>query len=430
MPSPQLSLKQEQSIAQSTARINLWDGSVRSGKTVASLIRWLHYVAHAPRGGVLVVMGKTLDTVARNVFGPLQDAAITGPAAKLVKYTRGASTATILGRQVEVITFNDKSAENRVRGLTGAGAYVDEATLMPENVWNQLLARLSVPGAKLFCTTNPDNPGHWLKKKFIDRRLDVGMRYFKFTIDDNHSLDPSYVAWLKKVNVGLWYRRFILGQWVQAEGAIYDMWDDRRHVVDIVPPITRWVSLGVDYGTRNPFSALLLGVGAPAAAPMDERIRPRLYLAGEWRYDSSQHRRQLTDSEYSRRLRDWLAKYPIPHSPGQFGVRPEWTVIDPAATSFVEQLYRDGLTPTLADNAVLDGIRLVSSLLADDQLLVHSSCTGWIDEVGGYAWDDKAAAEGEDKPIKADDHSLDAARYGIKTTEFAWRSQLDYALVA
>jgi PBSX family phage terminase large subunit len=424
-----LSLKQEQSIAQSTARINLWDGSVRSGKTIGSLIRWLTYVATAPRDGDLLVMGKTFDTVARNIFGPLQNPAITGPAARLIKYTRGAGTATILGRQVEVITFNDKSAENRVRGLTAAGAYVDEVTLMPENVWDQLLARLSVPGAKLFGTTNPDNPGHWLMKKFIKRRGELDLNYWHFKIDDNHALDPVYVANLKREFVGLWYRRFILGQWVQAEGAIYDMWDPDRHVVDILPPINRWVALGVDYGTVNPFAALLLGIGT-AAAPKDPIVRPRLYLAGEYRYDSRVRRRQLTDVQYSRQMRDWLARYPVPHSPGLVGVRPEWTCVDPSAASFVQQLYDDGLMPTLADNSVLDGIRLVSSLLGNDDLIVHSSCTGWTDEVGGYAWDDKAAAEGEDKPIKADDHSLDGGRYGIKTTEFAWRSQLHYDLAA
>ena len=156
---PRLSDLQERSIAHSTARINIWSGAVRSGKTISSLLRWLTYVATAPRGGALLVTGKTFDTVSRNVFGPLQDPAIFGDVAQHVKYTRGASTATILGRQVEVITANDAKAEGRLRGLTAAGAYVDELTLIPEDFFTQLLARLSVPGAKVFCTTNPDEIG-------------------------------------------------------------------------------------------------------------------------------------------------------------------------------------------------------------------------------------------------------------------------------
>lgn len=416
-----LSPAQERSIAQSTARINIWDGSVRSGKTIGSLLRWLMYVARAPRGGALVVTAKTLDTVHRNVFGPLQDPALFGPAAKLVKYTRGAPTATILGRTIEVITANNALAEGRLRGLTCAGAYVDEATLLPEAFWDQLLARLSVTGAQLFATTNPDNPGHWLRKKFILRQGELNLRYWHFTIDDNHALDQNYVASLKKEFVGLWHRRFIKGEWVQAEGAVYDMWDPDRHVIDVLPPISRWIGLGIDYGTVNPFAGLLLGVGQQ---PTGKDQRARLYLAGEYRYDSKTQRRQLTDIEYSKRLRDWLSNFPIPHYPGLVGVRPEWTVVDPSAASFLAQLYQDGLTPTLADNSVLDGIRLTSSLLANDQLLVHRSCTGWIDEIGGYSWDDKAAALGEDKPIKDNDHSLDAGRYVVKTTEAVWRGQL------
>ncbi|MEC3977888.1 PBSX family phage terminase large subunit [Amycolatopsis sp. H20-H5] len=414
-----LSTVQERSIAQATARINVWDGSVRSGKTISSLLRWLMFVANAPRGGALVVIGKTYDTVSRNVFGPLTDPAITGAkVAKLIRYTRGAPTATILGRTIEVITANDARAEGRLRGLTAAGAYVDEATLIPENFWDQLLARLSVPGAQLFATTNPDNPGHWLRKKFILRAGELDLRYWHFTIEDNHALGPAYVRNLKKEYVGLWYRRFILGHWVQAEGAVYDMWDPEKHVVDQLPRIVRWIGLGIDYGTVNPFAGLLLGLG-------DDR---RLYLTSEYRYDSKVSRRSKTDAEYSAALTSWLDGIDNPNEPDVKGVYPEWTVVDPSAASFVQQLHRDGrVTPALANNAVLDGIRTVSSLLAADQLRVHRSCEGWTDEIGGYSWDDAAAAKGEDKVIKVDDHSLDAGRYVLHTTRAAWRNELQEA---
>jgi PBSX family phage terminase large subunit len=413
-----LSEAQERSIAHATARINLWSGSVRSGKTVASLLRWLMYVAAAPRGGQLVVSGKTYDTVSRNVFGPLTDPAITGPAAKHITYTRGAPTATILGRPVEVITANDQRAEGRLRGMTCAGAYVDEATLLPEEFWAQLLARLSVPGAQLFATTNPDGPAHWLRKKFILRAGALDLRNWDFTLDDNPSLDPRYVQSLKAEYVGLWYRRFILGKWVLAQGAIYDMWDDTRHVVTRLPRIVRWISVGIDYGTVNPFAALLIGIGEDN----------RLYVVSEWRHDSKARRRQLTDVDYSREVRDWLAQTPRPHEIGAPGVWPEYLCVDPSAASFIAQLFRDGVNPTGANNSVLDGIRTVSSLLGADRLKVHASCTGLIDEIPGYSWDDKAAEEGEDKPLKTDDHSCDGLRYGVKTPEALWRPYTDLPL--
>lgn len=405
-----LSPKQEMSIAHADARINIWTGAVRSGKTIASLLRWLMFVANAPRGGQLVVGAKTMDTAARNVFGPLMDPEITGPVAKAIQYTRGAPTGTILGRTIEVITANDARAENRLRGMTCAGAYVDEATLVPEAYWTQLLARLSVPGARLYATTNPDNPSHWLRKKFLLRAGELDLRWWQFQLDDNTALDPAYVASLKQEYTGLWAKRFLDGAWVVAEGAVYDMWDPDKHVIDLLPPIWRWICTSVDYGTANPFHALLLGIDAAQT----------IYVASEWRHAARETRRSLTDAEYSAKLSNWLQQYRPPGALAS-GVRPEMTIVDPSAASFIQQLHRDGQSPTPADNAVADGIRLVSSRLAAGQLKVHRSCKHLIDEFPGYSWDEKKAEKGDDSPIKVDDHGLDSLRYGVKSTESIWR---------
>ncbi|MFC6581741.1 phage terminase large subunit, partial [Planomonospora parontospora] len=273
-----LSPAQERSIAESTARINIWTGSVRSGKTIASLLRWLMYVVTAPRGGHLVIVGKTGDTISRNVFEPLMDPSLTGPVARRIFHTRGNPTANILGRRVEIISANDVRAESRLRGLTCAGAYVDEATLIPETFFDQLLARCSVSGAKIFCTTNPDAPNHWLRKRFLLRHRELDLRFWHFVLDDNPALDPVYVANLKAEYSGLWYRRYVLGEWCMAEGAVFDMWDPDRHVVDSLPLMERWLGVGVDYGTVNPFAALLAGVSVP-----DHEGQRRLYLASEFR---------------------------------------------------------------------------------------------------------------------------------------------------
>lgn len=406
-----LSDKQGRSIAHANARINLWTGSIRSGKTIASLLRWLLYVASAPLGGQLVITGKTMDTVARNVFGPLMDPAVTGPASQLIRYTRGASTAVILGRIVEIITANDAQGETKLRGMTCAGAYGDELTLLPEHFFDTLLGRMSVPGAMLFGTSNPDNPGHWLRKRFILRSAELGVRHWHFVLDDNPGLDPAYVAAIKREYVGLWYRRFILGDWCLAEGAVYDMFDPDVHVVDALPHIQRWISLGIDYGTRNAFAALLLGLGADS----------NLYLTSEYRYDSRVQRRQLTDAQYSEALRGWLGEVPVPlTNPQAYGVRPDYVALDPSAASFRVQLIQDGLSSVLADNSVLDGIRTVSSLFGARRLFVHRSCAGLLEEMPGYSWDEKKAQAGHDEPIKADDHSLDAMRYAIQTTQAIW----------
>src|SRR5690606_5403956 len=185
----------------------------------------------------------------------------------------------------------------------------------------------------------------------------------------------------------------------------FEAWDPARHVVDELPPITRWLALAIDYGTTNPFHALLIGLGADR----------RLYVAHEWRWDSKKQRGSLTDAEYSQRLRAWVEG---------LGIRPEYTVIDPSAASFRVQLHRDGWSSVMADNDVIDGIRDVASLLATDRLLVLRSWTELIRESPGCAWDPKASERGEDAQIKLNDHGVDALRYGVRTTRAVWQYQL------
>lgn len=407
-----LSPKQLRSIAEATARINLWEGAVRSGKTIASLWRWLLYVASAPTGGELVMVGRTADTVFRNLLQPLMNADLFGSFARQVQYMPGARTARIFGRLVHIIGANDVQAEAKIRGMTVAGAYVDEVTILPKVFWDQLVARISVPGAQLFGSTNPDSPAHWLKTDWLEAG-NPSVRSWHFTLDDNGALDPDYVAHLKRSYVGLWYRRFILGQWVIAEGAIYDMWDEQQHVVDRLPNIVHWLGTGIDYGTTNPLHAVLIGRG-------DDR---RLYATAEYRYDSRAQRKQLTDVEYSQRYRDWLRQAPIPNTDLR-GVTPGYHVLDPSAASFRIQLHQDGVNAHLADNSVLDGIRTVSGLLGQRKLLIHRSCAELIKELPGYSWDPKASLAGEDKPLKVNDHGCDGLRYIIQTTQSVWRTHV------
>lgn len=398
-----MSRKQLRTVARATARINIWHGAVRSGKTIASLLAFVMAVARAGPSGLIIIVGRSLQTIERNVLEPLQDPALFGPLARHVQHTRGATTATILGRTVHLIGAADARAEGRLRGLTAQLAYVDEATLLPEPFWVQLLARLSVPGARLYATTNPDSPRHWLKLGYLDRAAELNLRAWHFRLADNPSLTPDYVAALAAEYVGLWKRRMIDGAWVVAEGAIYDMLDTDRHVVTELPPIARWLAAGVDYGTTNDFVALLLGLATDG----------RLYVTAEYRHASRAVHRSMTDAEYDRALRAWLQ---------QHHVAPEWIVIDPSAASFIEQLHRTGGLPlAAADNAVQDGIRTVASLLAADRLRIHASCDGLIGELVGYSWDPKASDAGEDKPLKQADHGPDALRYAVRTTEALWR---------
>lgn len=412
-----LSIKQRDSIMEARAFQNIWEGSVRSGKTIASLLCWLGFVANPPETGELVMVGRTRDSLYRNVISPLMDPAIFGDFARDIAYTNGAPMATILGRPVHILGANDAQAEFKVRGLTGRGAYCDEITTLPQPFYDQLDARCNVPGSRIFGTTNPDNPNHWTRKKYLQRPREARLRSWHFTMDDNPGLTEEYKARQRASQTGLFYKRNILGLWVMAEGAIYEAFDEDKHVVDELPQMLRyWV--GMDYGTVNPTSVILLGEG----------VDGRLYACAEWRYSSREAQRQMTDAQYSVAIRAWLADYRPPGAPDDApkGVVPEWSFIDPSAASFIAQAYEDGLPNVAhAKNEVIDGIRSVSTAFAAGILRVHRSCTGLLDELPGYVWDEKAAADkGQDKPIKLNDHSVDALRYAVHSTANEWRHLL------
>ncbi|WP_042400174.1 PBSX family phage terminase large subunit [Streptacidiphilus carbonis] len=425
-----------ESVRLADARINLWEGSVRSSKTVSSLMRWLKFVREAPPGNLLMT-GKTERTLKRNVIDVLTE--WLGPSR--CKLIAGSGELWLLGRRVYVAGANDERAQEKIRGLTLVGAYADEVSTLPESYWSMLLTRLSVDGAKLFGTTNPDSPAHWLLKDYLQRsstwldhsgqllrsegedRLDLAR--FSFRLADNPYLSTAYIDALSSEFTGLWRKRFIEGLWVAAEGAIYDMWDEQRHVVDIIPPISQWLCAAIDYGTSNPLHAVLLGLGTDS----------RLYVVSEWRHDSRQAHRQMTDAEYTERVREWLQEVPVPASrrpDGTWlrGVQPRYMIVDPSAASFRVQLHREGMNPVAGNNAVLDGIRTVSSLMAAGRLKVSRDCPALLAEIPGYAWDDKAARKGEDKPIKMADHGLDALRYAVMTTRSLWHSSIPLAIAA
>lgn len=414
------------------APINLWEGSVRSSKTVGSLIRWVRYVRDGP-GGPLLLVGKTERTARRNVIDPL--VGMLGP--RRCRFNVGTGELFMMDRKIYVVGANDERAQDKIRGITLAGAYVDEVSTIPESFFRMLLTRFSVEGAQLFGTTNPEGPKHWLKVNWLDRAClhlrgdgtivtapveDEGLdgtgpmrlHRFSFRLTDNPYLPAGYLDMVRRQYSGMWRRRFIDGEWVAADGMIFDGFDDTRHVVDTLPPILSWLALGVDYGTTAPFAAVLIGVGADN----------RLYVCGEYRYDSAPTRTYKTDGEYSAELSAWLLTVPIPDSsPQLYGVRPRFTVVDPSAKSFIEQLHRDrDLTPMRANNDVVDGIRKVALLFTSDRLRIHSSCKGLLQELPGYVWDAKATEQGDDAPLKRDDHSVDALRYALATTELKWRS--------
>ena len=371
--------------AKAKQKYNVLHGSVSSGKTITSLLMWVFFVLAGPPGELLMV-GKTERTLKRNVIDVL--ITIFGNAIQ-----PSGGECKIYGRRCYLVGANDERAEQKIRGISLVGAYCDEMTLYPESFFQMLKTRLRLPGARLYGTTNPDAPKHYIKTDFIDNEKIKNKTIWHFTLDDNPYLDPDYVQDMKNSFTGLWYRRYILGEWCLAEGVVYDMWDDAKHTYKVAPYPVQDYYVGIDYGTANPTCFLLMGITGNKAICIKE-----------YYYDSIKTNRQKTDAEFAKDLKDFI---------GDIKIRS--IIIDPSAASFRAQLRKDGWFVRDANNDVLDGIRTVSTMLQSGRYLVHESCQNHIAEFSSYVWDAKAQEKGEDKPMKQNDHSMDACRYALHT---------------
>lgn len=398
----------EDSILFSEARFNIWGGPVRSGKTVHSMIRWLTFCLTAPKGDLWMI-GKTSGSLERNILAPLKD--FTDGA---FDYSLTQNKAWLGDREIYTMGASNKDAEARIRGSTAAGIYGDELTLWPSNVFKQCGMRMSVRGARLFGTTNPDGPFHFLKTDYIDKRRTkqnpngLDLNYFTWRIEENTTLDPAYIHALYQEYTGLWFKRFILGQWVAAEGAIYDFFDEAVHVVQSTPPADEYIG-AVDYGTSNPTVAGKFGVSR-ATGLLDgagKRLTPRCWLEESYYHSGRDTGRQKTDGEYAD---DLLAFYGSPTA-----IR--YLIVDPAAASFKAELRKRGFTVKDANNDVLNGIRRQAQMLNNGEYRIKDDPSNKpiIQEYGAYLWDEKASARGKDKPIKENDHGKDMERYFLLT---------------
>lgn len=390
-------------LATSDARLNILHGSVRSTKTVNCTLRWIAYCLDGPPGDLMMV-GKTVATLQRNVLNDLQD--ILGP--KQFRWVnRQQGELNILGRRVHAVGANSEEAESRIRGATLAGALCDEANLYPQSFWNQLMARCSVSGAKIFANCNPDSPFHWFYTDVITNDKITNKKIWHFTLDDNPNLSPEYVESLKSMYTGVFYKRFIEGLWVVADGMIYDMFsaEPGGNVVHI--PAEKWKDprntfiVSCDYGTSTTMSWSLLVIFPDGT----------YYKPVEYYYDARTAKKQMSDSQFANIFDAWIKE--------KLGDMSRWLskiYCDPSASSWKAELRDRGYIVNDANNDVINGIRCVASLISKRKYLIDPSCTHTISEYSSYSWDPKYQAKGIDKPIKDNDHACDSDRYGIYTS--------------
>jgi PBSX family phage terminase large subunit len=382
-----LSSKQIHSFKHSDARINIWEGSVRAGKTYISLWRFLKELQFGPQGEYAFI-SRTYDSFKRNIL-PQLIRMIGGDA----KYYSGKREIHIWGKLCHIVGADDERAESKIRGSTFAGAYVDELSIIPETVFKMLISRCAMGDAKIFATTNPDSPFHWVKTDFLTDNPDV--KSWQFTLDDNPQLQEVERDYLRRQYKGMYFQRYIEGKWVQAEGAIYDFFEEKYHVLDVPTSLASHYICGIDYGTSNACAFILIGINPD--------YYPNMWVEDEYYYDSKLHQRSKTDAEYAADLDNFL-KYKHIRA----------IYLDPSAASFRAELLKSGVHNLFdAQNEVIDGIRMVSTLLSSGTLKITRKCKKLIEEIQSYVWDPKCAKTGVDKPLKQNDHALDAMRYAL-----------------
>lgn len=395
------------------------DGAIRSGKTVCMSLSFVFWAMERFNGQNFAMCGKTIGSFRRNVLFWL----------KLMLKSRGYSVVDHRADNLVTITRKgitnyfyifggkDERSQDLIQGITLAGVFFDEVALMPESFVNQATGRCSVDGSKYWFNCNPDGPYHWFKVNWIDKsvgylgkaradriRQDAskenkpsGLKeilYVHFTMDDNLSLSEKIKARYRNDYTGVFFKRYILGLWAMAEGTIYDMFSEERHVKSILEIAKQLIDGGryvsIDYGTQNATAFLLWDKGRDGI----------WYCTREYYYSGRDKGIQKTDSDYADDLGKWLDGTPI-----------KAIIVDPSAASFIAELSKRGYSVIQADNAVEDGIRLVATLLNTGKIAFSASCKNTIMEFASYIWDQKASERGEDKPIKQHDHAMDAVRY-------------------
>lgn len=395
-----LSNKQLEFVRDSTAHWNLAHGSVRSGKTVGTLFRFMQAVNECPDSQIFMV-GHSSDTIYHNAIRLLLESPQLSIYRPFCTWYAGKRQLKFRDKTIQTLGAKDEGAIGQFQGKTMSLVYCDEMTLYPESIIDMIDTRLSNPHSMGFASMNPAHPKHKLKE-WIDKALEGDKNYYAlhFTLDDNPYLQQDYKDRIKNSLSGLFYKRNYLGIWCLAEGSIFDFFEPKIHVLERPPCAAEYWVAGIDYGTVNPFACVLIGVNSGRSTQTGRRM----WVEKEYYWNPKQTNRQKTNSEFADDISEFLAPYGVKN-----------LYIDPSAQSFQLELQKKGFHPTHANNEVEDGIQIMTNEMKRGVVSICAACPNLIREIESYVWDPKASEKGYDQPLKKDDHAIDALRYVIAT---------------
>lgn len=397
-----LTAKQNEYIRNANRRWNFKVGAVRSGKSYVDVTHMIPWRLRSLRSekGLNVILGVSKSTIERNILQPMRDMYTDA----LVGTINSENIAMVCGVPVYCLGAEKVSQVAKIQGSSIKYCYGDEVAKWHPEVFAMLQSRLDQDCSCFDGAFNPEYPGHWLKR-FMDREdLDAYIQHY--TLFDNPYLPRKVVENICREYAGtVYYARYVDGKWALAEGLIYPMITEENYYDDSSRPIalyhTAYRTIACDYGTTNP--CVFLDIWD------DGKV---IWIDNEWRWDSQSDEAKRsampyrTDAQYADAMVDFVGSDPSRQCP---------IIVDPSAKSFITELRSRGLYVKEGINDVLDGIRRTASLFALRQIRIHRRCTGLIQELQGYAWDEKAGLIGDEKPIKARDHGPDALRYQINS---------------
>ena len=382
------------------------DGSIRSGKTVSMGFSFVIWAMSSFDRQTFGMCGKTIESFRRNVLVTLKKQLRARGYSVTERKTENLVIISKGSRANMFYMFGgkDESSQDLIQGITLAGLFCDEVALMPESFVNQATARCSVEGSKWWFNCNPQGPHHWFKQNWINKAIEKKLVYVHFTMADNLTLSKSIKIRYSKQYAGVFYKRFILGLWVVAEGIIYDMFAKKKHVKSIPPE-----QLEIEYYISSDF-----GIQNPNVWLRWHRIKDTniWHQRAESVYSGREEQKQRTVKELADDLDELCGSK-----------KPKAVIIDPSAAAMKAELRKRGYKIISADNDVVDGISDVQTMLQEERLSIDPSCKNTIREYESYAWDSKAADRGEDKPVKIGDHCMDATRYFVRTMKLVKRDK-------
>lgn len=392
--------------------ITILEGAIRTGKTFSFHPKILFQLCKYQVDGLRVICGVSKNTIMDNLLRDLFDIAGQGN----YHYNVTTGDLRLFGVDWIVIGAKDEGSEKYLRGKTVGIAIVEEGVLIPKSFFMQLMGRLSPKGSRMYVSTNPDSPYHFLRTDIIDNPDMAGdVKVIHFDLDDNPSLPVETRKRYERSYTGVFYERMILGRWVIAQGAIYrDALGPQCRYTNAERPEALLTSFAaryilVDYGTVNP--CVFLDVYDDGKMLFQDR---------EYYHDSRaagkaaqiQQIAQKTDQEYADDFEIFVGK----------DRRGLIVVCDPSAASFKAELNKRGFQVKNGDNEVLEGIRRTASALKTGVYKINAdNCPKTLEELQTYSWSEKRADKGIEEPLKEHDHAPDAVRMGVMTCIPKWR---------